>query len=80
MTIKIIMLKSICWAQRLFTLIIFSLFIVSMLSACGNKGNLYLPENSSKNNLENNLENNLQKNLENDSKDNSKTDKAKKKS
>ncbi len=44
------MFRNNCWAQRLFTLMIFGLFILSlssMLSGCGNKGDLYLPENGS---------------------------------
>ena len=44
------MLRKFCWVQRLFTLMIFGLFILSissMLSGCGNKGDLYLPENGS---------------------------------
>jgi len=44
------MFRNICWAQRLFSCMIFSLFILSvsgMLSGCGNKGDLYLPDNGS---------------------------------
>jgi len=43
------MFKNICWAQKLFALMIFALFIMSVsstLSGCGNKGDLYLPDNN----------------------------------
>ncbi|MEH6457420.1 MAG: lipoprotein [Cocleimonas sp.] len=44
------MFKNICWVQRLFSLMVFGLFILSlssMMSGCGNKGNLYLPDDGS---------------------------------
>ena len=62
------MFRNICWAQRLFILMIFYLFVLSlssMLSGCGNKGDLYLPDTGS-----------IDKGSINDSK----TNKAKKKS
>ncbi|WP_299870940.1 lipoprotein [uncultured Cocleimonas sp.] len=37
------MFKNICWAQKLFALMIVALFIVT-ISGCGNKGDLYLPD------------------------------------
>ena len=46
----IIMFKNICWAQKLFMLMIAGLFILSvssMLAGCGNKGDLYLPDKNS---------------------------------
>lgn len=46
------MFKNICWAQKLFMLMVMGLFILSatsMLAGCGNKGDLYLPEKGSKN-------------------------------
>jgi predicted small lipoprotein YifL len=42
------MLKNICWVQKLFVLMVIGLFILSvssMLAGCGNKGDLYLPDN-----------------------------------
>lgn len=50
--------------QRLFTVIISSLFFLSVsfiLMACGNKGDLYLPNEGSKNDTDANLETNSQK-------------------
>jgi len=44
------MFKNICWVNWLYAAMIVFLFIVSissMLSGCGNKGDLYLPDNSS---------------------------------
>jgi len=41
------MFKNVCWAQKLFAMMIFALFIVSIsstLTGCGNKGDLYLPD------------------------------------
>jgi len=41
------MFKNICWANWLFTLMIIGLFLLSVstvLSGCGNKGALTLPE------------------------------------
>lgn len=49
---KIIMFKNICWPQKLFFYLILGLFnlsVVSMISGCGNKGDLYLPESGSVN-------------------------------
>jgi predicted small lipoprotein YifL len=43
-----IMFKNICWAQKLFMLMVAGLFILSvssMLAGCGNKGGLFLPDN-----------------------------------
>jgi len=43
------MFKNICWANWLFTLMIVGLFLLSVstvLSGCGNKGALTLPEKS----------------------------------
>ncbi len=44
------MLKNICWANWLFTIMAAIFTVVSIssgLSGCGNKGNLYLPDSSS---------------------------------
>jgi len=32
-----------CWAQKLFILVVLVLGVLSLLSACGQKGPLYLP-------------------------------------
>ena len=43
-----IMFKNICWAQKLFMLMVAGLFILSvssMLAGCGNKGDIFLPDN-----------------------------------
>lgn len=34
----------ICWARTLFILIVVTLGVLSMISACGQKGPLYLPD------------------------------------
>ncbi|WP_131904732.1 LPS translocon maturation chaperone LptM [Cocleimonas flava] len=44
------MLKNFCWAQKLFALMVFALFILSvssLVTGCGNKGDLYLPDSKS---------------------------------
>jgi predicted small lipoprotein YifL len=41
-------LKDICWGNWLFFIIVTFLFIVSLLSACGTKGALVLPDDESK--------------------------------
>ena len=54
--LRSVMFKNICWAQRLYMLMIAGLFILSvssMLSGCGNKGDLYLPDTGSKNDSKN---------------------------
>lgn len=33
-----------CWARTLFILVVVALGVLSMLNACGQKGDLYLPE------------------------------------
>ena len=41
------MFKNICWVNRLFTLMIFVLFLLSLaafVTGCGNKGALTLPD------------------------------------
>lgn len=35
-----------CWANTLFTVIIVGLGTLAMLGACGQKGDLYLPESA----------------------------------
>jgi predicted small lipoprotein YifL len=44
---KFSLLKNICWGNWLFFIIIAFLFVISLLSACGSKGNLYLPDKPS---------------------------------
>jgi predicted small lipoprotein YifL len=44
------MFKNICWVNWLFTAMVIGLFVISIsmaLSGCGNKGELYLPDNTS---------------------------------
>jgi len=44
------MFKNMCWVNGLFTLMVLILAIVSIssfIAGCGNKGDLYLPENAS---------------------------------
>ena len=44
------MLRNIGWLQKLCGLMLFGFFVLSitsMLTGCGNKGNLYLPEKDS---------------------------------
>jgi len=41
-------LKNICWGNWLFFIIVTFLFIVSLLSACGTKGVLVVPDKESK--------------------------------
>ncbi len=60
------MFKNVCWAQRLFFLMVAGLFILSvssMLSGCGNKGPLYLPDARSKNDSKKSTQN-LEQDLE----------------
>jgi len=43
------MFKNICWVNWLYAAMLIFLFVVSissMLSGCGNKGDLYLPDHS----------------------------------
>ncbi|MCK5896529.1 MAG: lipoprotein [Cocleimonas sp.] len=40
--------KNICWVNWLYFIIVFCLFVVSLLSACGTKGDLYLPDKETK--------------------------------
>lgn len=35
-----------CWARTLFIFVVIALGALSMLNACGQKGDLYLPEHS----------------------------------
>ncbi len=37
-----------CWARTLFIVVVVSLGTLGMMSACGQKGDLYLPEPASK--------------------------------
>ncbi|MGK0272354.1 MAG: putative small lipoprotein YifL [Cocleimonas sp.] len=49
--LEIRMFRNFRWLQRLFILMISGLFILSVssiLSGCGNKGDLYLPDTGSK--------------------------------
>ena len=36
--------KNICWGNWVFFIIVTFLFIISLLSACGTKGDLYIPD------------------------------------
>jgi len=45
---KQLVLKKICWGNWLFFIIVTFLFIVSLLSACGTKGALVIPNDESK--------------------------------
>ncbi|PWR00252.1 LPS translocon maturation chaperone LptM [Leucothrix pacifica] len=38
------MFKRICWGNWIFLFIVVGLFSVTMLSGCGHKGDLYLPD------------------------------------
>jgi predicted small lipoprotein YifL len=49
-------LKNICWGNWLFFIIVTFLFMVSLLSACGTKGVLILPEKGSNKALNTNLQ------------------------
>jgi len=37
-----------CWANKIFFIMVFFLALASFLSGCGNKGKLYLPDNNKK--------------------------------
>jgi predicted small lipoprotein YifL len=39
--------KTICWGNWLFFIIVIFLFIISLLSACGTKSDLYIPDEHS---------------------------------
>ncbi|MCK5901652.1 MAG: lipoprotein [Cocleimonas sp.] len=41
---KISLFKRVCWGNWLFFIIVSFLFIITLLSACGTKGGLYMPE------------------------------------
>jgi len=40
--------KNICWGNWLFFIMIAFLFVISLMSACGTKGDLHLPDKPSK--------------------------------
>lgn len=40
--------KRICWGNWLFFIIVTFLFITTLLSGCGSKGDLYLPDGPAK--------------------------------
>jgi len=47
-SVKPFLFKNICWGNWLFFIIVTFLFVISLLSACGNKAALYLPDKPSK--------------------------------
>ena len=36
--------KNICWGNLVFFIVVIFLFIMSLLNACGTKGDLYIPD------------------------------------
>jgi predicted small lipoprotein YifL len=40
--------KNICWGNWLYFIVVVFLFVVSLLSACGTKGDLYIPDKETK--------------------------------